>query len=167
MPRNLLAAALAALALAAGLTACGEKEETISTSTGSGTDGFAIAGEWTGELTQEGLPPFLVAVRIADPAAEGDSQVAYTGINCGGTWTFDGRGTSEPAVYTFTEQITQGAGGNCKGNGTVTLTANADAPQKLAYAFSGGGVQSSGTLQKTDAAGIAPVFAQAGVPLNL
>ena len=167
MARNPIPALLAALAIAAGLAACGEKEETVSGTTTSEAEGdFTIAGDWSGQLAQKGLDPFLVAVRIEDPSTQKPTQVAYTGINCGGEWHFDGLGRAEPAVYLFTEQITTGEGGNCKGSGKVTLTSDDAAPEQLSYVFNGGGVQSIGVLTKTGEAGIAPTFAQAGVTLD-
>jgi hypothetical protein len=36
-------------------------------------------------------------------------------------------------------------------------------PKSLGYLFTGGGVTSQGTLRKTDAAGLKPVFDEAGV----
>ena len=101
MARSPILALLASLALAAAIAACGEKEETIGTSTTSPSPTFDIAGDWSGQLTQKGLKPFLVAVRIG----EARSQVAYTGINCGGDWVSNGQTASEPKIYSFTEVI--------------------------------------------------------------
>ena len=82
------------------------------------------------------------------------------------TWKFDGLGSADAPVYEFTEQITTGAGGACKGSGTIKLASDDAAPTQLSYVFRGGDVRSSGTLTKTDEAGIAPTFAQAGVTLS-
>jgi hypothetical protein len=125
-----------------------------------------IAGRWTGELRQEGLKPFEVAVDIG---SDGDGEVAYTGIECGGEWTLDGVQPSAPPRYRFTEKISEGAGGNCKGTGTVSLSPiqsnspNRPAYNRLNYSFTGGGVTSAGVLHRTDPAHLAPVFEQAGV----
>jgi hypothetical protein len=121
-----------------------------------------IAGNWTGTLQQKGLKPFRIAVRIA---ANGGGDVAYTGIECGGHWRLASDVPSVPAPgYAFKEEITEGAGGNCKGTGTVIIRPDPPpAPNVLGYEFTGGGVASKGTLHKTDAAGLKPVFDEAGV----
>lgn len=162
--RARMLAALAMLALAAGLAACGEKQENIDTSA-AGSDISAITGDWRGELTQAGLEPFLVAVRIEQPGSGRSTQVAYTGIDCGGLWKLKAAPDTDPPSYLFSERIDQGAGGECKGKGSVTLKPKAIGGG-LGYTFLGGGVQSTGTLLRSDDAGIAPVFAQAGVPLK-
>ncbi len=173
MIRNGLLPALAAAALMVlPLAGCGEKDEpdlgsaattTSSTATTAAEPAAEVAGDWTGQLTQKGLKPFQVGVRI-DPSGSG--QVAYTGINCGGTWGLGpvraAEGSAVPR-YFFRETIKTGAGGDCKGKGSVTIT---PADGSLTYEFVGGGVESRGTLAKTDAAGLAPVFAQAGVVLK-
>lgn len=161
--RALLASA-AALALAGALSACGEKQEQIDTS-GTGLDISAIAGDWTGQLQQKGLDPFLVAVRIEQPGSGRSTQVAYTGIECGGTWKLKAASETDPPSYLFAEQIDEGAGGECKGRGSVTLIPKAKG-SGLSYKFLGGGVQSVGTLTPTDESRIAAVFAQAGVTLT-
>ncbi len=121
-----------------------------------------IAGDWTATLTQKGLEPFRIAVRISP---DGTGRVAYTGIDCGGSWTVKNALASlPPAAYNFREQITQGAGGNCKGEGVVSIGPDPPrAPKDLSYGFSGGGVTSEGVLHRTDAAGLRPVFDEAGV----
>ncbi len=121
-----------------------------------------IAGDWAGTLTQKGLAPFRIAVRISP---DGTGRVAYTGIECGGRWTLKSAlASSPPAGYNFRERITQGTGGNCKGRGVVSIGPDSPrAPKKLGYGFTGGGVSSEGTLHKTDAAGLKPVFDEAGV----
>jgi hypothetical protein len=52
-----------------------------------------ISGRWTGTLHQKGLKPFEIA---ADIGADGEARVAYTGIECGGEWTFEGVADSLP-----------------------------------------------------------------------
>jgi len=162
-------ALIAALALASALFAgCGEKEEpdlgaaTSATDTTATTGGTAaqpaaeLAGYWTGTLRQKGLAPFRVAVRI-DPSGTG--QVAYTGINCAGTWALGTVQESQPPTYNFRETIDRGAGRRCKGSGNVAIIPAGDS---LTYRFNGGGVTSRGTLDRSDAAGLRPIFKQAG-----
>jgi hypothetical protein len=125
-----------------------------------------ISGRWTGKLHQKGLKPFEIA---ADIGADGSGKVAYTGIECGGDWTLDEVQPSIPPGYHFTEEIREGAGGNCKGAGEVSLSPiqghspNRPAYNQLNYQFSGGGVTSRGLLHRTDAAHLAPVFKLAGI----
>jgi hypothetical protein len=121
----------------------------------------AVAGDWTGHLHQEGLAPFRIAVRI-EPS--GNGQVAYTGIDCAGEWK--PRGIMEPQshYYDFVERITRGAGSQCKGTGRVNTYLDATlGEQRLDYEFKGGGVTSRGFLRRTDAAGLKPIFDEAGV----
>ncbi|HEX6117749.1 MAG TPA: hypothetical protein VFY99_11675 [Solirubrobacterales bacterium] len=141
-----VATTIALLAVAAlALSACGEKEEPsaselATTSASQQTeDEFAIGGDWRGELRQKGLKPFSVAAQITGP--EGPNTVHYTGIDCSGKWTYEGRIGDE---YSFHERIDRGKGGECKGSGTVTLTAVG--PAELDYVFRGGGIESRGTL---------------------
>lgn len=157
-PRSLALALAATALLAAG---CGEKDEPqlAATTTAPPTGATAeIAGDWTGTLSQKGLKPFRVAVRI-EPA--GTARVAYTGIRCGGAWAHTATEESAPPRYRFAETIDSGAGGECKGTGEVTLVPRGEG---LSYTFTGGGVTSTGTLARTDATGLAPVFSQAGLP---
>jgi hypothetical protein len=125
-----------------------------------------ISGSWTGTLHQEGLAPFEIAVDIGGDAT---ARVAYTGIDCGGEWTLDEVRPSSPPGYLFTEQITEGSGGACKGTGTVTLSPiqrhapNGPAYTRMNYSFTGGGVISRGLLHRIHAGEVAPVFKQAGV----
>ncbi len=125
-----------------------------------------ISGEWAGKLHQEGLPPFEVAVDIG---ADATARVAYTGIACGGSWTLDEVRPSTPPGYVFTEQITEGAGGTCKGTGRVTLSPiqrhspNGPAYTRMNYSFTGGGVASRGLLHRIHAGEVAAVFKKAGV----
>jgi hypothetical protein len=138
-------AGLAAAILALAVAACGEKEEPSaselaqsSTSTQTEPE-FAIAGDWRGQLRQTGLKPFTVAAKIAGP--DGPNTVHYTGIDCSGTWTYEGQSGGE---YVFHERIDRGQGEKCKGKGTVSLTAAG--ANELQYVFQGGGVESRGTL---------------------
>ena len=125
-----------------------------------------IAGSWAGKLQQARLPPFKIAV---DLTANGTARVAYAGIDCGGDWTLDGVRPSTPPRYVFTEEIDEGAGGTCKGTGTVSLlpiqghSPNRPAYTRLNYRFSGGGVSSRGLLHRIHAGAEAPTFKQAGV----
>lgn len=146
--------AVVALALAVMVAGCGDDGDD-ETTTGAAGSTKAIAGIWTGELRQEGLPSFRVAAFIGE---NGEGQVAYTGINCGGFWT---PASQSPPSYSFTERINQGAGGNCKGSGSVALTENADGT--LSYRFEGGGVISEGVLSHTSLQELRAVFREAGV----
>ena len=125
-----------------------------------------ISGRWTGKLHQKGVKPFVIAVDIG---AAGSGEVAYTGIECGGHWTLDWVEASAPPRYFFKEEITEGAGGSCKGTGEVSLAPiqdnepNEPAYVRLNYQFTGGGVISRGLLHRTDAGAVAPVFEQAGI----
>ena len=136
----------ALLAVAAtSLSACGEKEEpsaselTQTSASEQTANDFAIDGDWRGQLRQKGLKPFVVTAQITGP--DGPNTVHYTGIDCSGKWTYEGRTGDE---YNFNERIDRGKGGQCKGAGTVTLTAVG--PAELDYQFQGGGVESKGTL---------------------
>lgn len=155
--------ALAALLI----TGCTDDEAGGGT-TLSGVDGITrqIAGRWTGKLHQKGLAPFQIAVDIG---ADGTGRVAYTDIACGGDWTLDQVQPFTPPQYLFAEEIKEGSGGTCKGTGRVSLSPiqshspNSPAYNRLNYEFTGGGVTSRGLLHRTDVAGLAPVFKQAGV----
>jgi hypothetical protein len=157
-----LLSAFAAL-LAGG---CGDGDSSDVTEPGAGIT-RQISGRWTGTLHQEGLKPFKIA---ADIGTGGDAHVAYTGIECGGEWTLDEVRPSLPPRYVFTERISEGAGGSCKGVGTVSLAPiqghapNRPAYNRLNYQFTGGGVTSRGLLHRTDPAHLVPVFKVAGVP---
>jgi hypothetical protein len=120
----------------------------------------SIAGDWIGTLKQRGLAPFRIAVRIEASAA---GRVAYTGIECGGRWNLDEILESKPPVYEFTEQINEGAGGECKGTGLVSVEHRTIGDPGLHYEFRGGGVVSRGLLHRTDSAGLKPTFDEAGV----
>ena len=125
-----------------------------------------IAGRWRGELHQKGLLPFEIGVDIS---ADGHGRVAYTGIECGGDWTLRGVQQTLPPNYVFTEKIDAGAGGSCKGTGTVTLAPiqrhapNEPAYSRLNYVFEGGGVSSRGLLRRTDASNLDQAFEGAGI----
>ncbi len=54
--------------------------------------------------------------------------------------------------------------GSYGGSGDVSIQPDAVAPKEaLDYSFRGGGVTSRGFLHRTDAAGVKPVFDEAGV----
>jgi len=103
-----------------------------------------LLGSWTGELHQAGLEPFRVIVGITSPTDPLQDQVHYSGIDCDGNWTYLSRAA---AGYRFREVINRGAGGNCKGAGEVVVTPRSG---ELAYVFKGGGVESRGTLHRTN-----------------
>lgn len=127
--KHRIALLAAALALT-GFAGCGDDDE-----------GFVIIGNWKGALKQRGLDAFQVTATIRDLDAPGLNTVHYTGIDCGGNWTFLGR---EDGVYRFREVINRGAGGICKGKGIVTLTPRGE--NTLGYRFRGGGVVSRGVI---------------------
>jgi hypothetical protein len=71
---------------------------------------------------------------------------------------------SSPPFITIEERITEGAGGECKGVGTVGLhPRSAAAGAALEYDFKGGGVTSHGLLHRTHGATLQRIFRQAGV----
>jgi hypothetical protein len=154
VPARSFIALLASVAVL--LAGCGGDEEPSDDSAVR-----AIAGNWTGDLEQQGLAPFRIAVRI-EPS--GNGEVAYTGIRCGGRWSLDKVVTSRPPQYEFTERIDRGAGGECKGSGRVDIEPDSVDPHSgLHYEFTGGGVSSRGLLGRTDLAGLNSVFAAAGL----
>jgi hypothetical protein len=155
---------VAVLVVVALLTAgCGGSDESsgskISTAGTNGGSTQGIIGQWTGTLTQAGLPPFRVAALIFP----GAGRVAYTGIDCAGDWKLDGGGDSSGS-YAFTETINEGAGGECKGTGTVHL--EHFAPKRLRYRFVGGGVTSQGVLRPARTPVWAAIFREAGVKVG-
>jgi hypothetical protein len=155
------------MALAASLIAgcSGGDESSDVTALGEGVT-RQVSGRWTGTLHQKGLKPFETAVDIG---SDGDAEVAYTGIRCGGEWSLDEVQPATPPRYVFAETIKEGAGGRCKGTGTVSLgpiqrqSPNRPAYHRLNYSFTGGGVASRGLLHRTDPEHLAPIFKQAGV----
>src|SRR3954451_13029872 len=155
--RWLLAVLVAVALVTAG---CGGSDDnSISTAATKGGSTRGIIGQWTGTLTQAGLPPFRVAALIFS----GAGRVAYTGIDCAGDWKLDSGGDSSGS-YAFTETINEGAGGKCKGTGTVHL--DSFAPKRLRYRFEGGGVSSQGILRPSPAHVWAAIFREAGVEVG-
>jgi hypothetical protein len=140
----------AAIALAVLVVAgCGEKSEPDlgaateeTTTVQNGGQAFDIRGRWDGVLEQKGIGSFGVEATINAPPGKRAGDVRYGGINCRGRWEYLGR---RGGAYRYRETITSGAGGECKGSGTVTLK-----PDKgeLEYEFRGGGVVSDGTLER-------------------
>jgi hypothetical protein len=104
----------------------------------------AVVGDWQGTLEQKGIKPFPIRVAIVSATDPEKNPVHYGGrIDCSGTWSYlDTRGP----VVRFRERIDSGAGGDCKGTGTVTVQASQNG--RLQYRFSGGGIESSGVLSK-------------------
>ncbi len=145
-------------ALALLLAGCGGSDSKSTPATKAGAT-QEIAGQWTGTLTQAGLPPFRVAVLIFD----GAGKVAYTGIDCAGEWRLDSGGDGTGS-YVFTETIKSGAGGQCKGTGTVRL--ERVAANRLRYRFEGGGVTSRGVLRPARMSEWTSIFQEAGVQVN-
>jgi hypothetical protein len=149
---------IAVLALALTLIAGCGSSGSDSTSTTSSVPGFQIVGSWSGELHQKGLQPFKVSANIRDLGDPAKNTVHYTGIDCGGNWTYLGVGaTSHVATgetvatseshYRFREVINRGVGGDCKGVGRVTMTPIG--PDTVDYVFRGGGVESRGQLTRS------------------
>ena len=102
----------------------------------------SVRGTWSGTLEQKGIKPFPIRVTIRSATDPKQNPVHYGGqIDCSGTWTYlDAEG---PDVR-FRERIESGAGGDCKGTGTVTVRPNQSG--RLEYTFTGGGVESTGVL---------------------
>jgi hypothetical protein len=138
-----------------------------------------LTGDWSGELTQEGLPPFRVAVRFDSggplPLIGKVTIVAYTEIECGGIWTWESTLDSNPPYHFFKEEIDQGAGGECKGSGEVEIrpeepcinpAANECGYRHLRYEFQSGGVTSKGVLTPAGPGELNRVFEEAGVDLE-
>ena len=159
-----LAIASLGTALAIGVLAgCGDDSdegEPGQTVTSGGAD-FRILGTWEGELRQKRLAPFRVTATIGDLDDPAANTVHYTGIDCGGNWTFLGGATvaatkvvgeveitTSTTRYPFREVINRGAGGECKGVGKVTLTPTG--ANRVFYEFRGGGVESTGVLSRVD-----------------
>jgi hypothetical protein len=158
-----------ALLLAIGallIGGCGDDEDAANLTTPGEGVTRQISGRWAGQLHQEGLKPFEIA---ADIGSDSTARVAYTGIECGGSWELTTVRESLPPQYGFTETIEEGSGGNCKGTGTVSLSPiqgdapNAPAYSRMNYQFTGGGVTSRGLLHRTDSPTLARVFREAGV----
>jgi hypothetical protein len=143
------------------IAGCGGSGDSGSSTSTAATKGSTqkISGQWTGKLSQAGLPPFRVAAAIFS----GAGKVAYTGIDCSGDWKLDSGGDSTGS-YVFTETITAGVGGNCKGTGTVHLEQLA--LKRLRYRFEGGGVTSRGVLRRARNAQWVRIFEEAGVQVN-
>jgi hypothetical protein len=89
------------------------------------------------------MRPFRIDAEIRSLQGPNRNSVSYTGIDCGGRWTYLGASNGE---YRFREVIDRGEGGDCKGVGKVTLEPRPDG--RLDYEFRGGGVESSGVLAR-------------------
>jgi hypothetical protein len=136
---------LLALLLSAGVAASGCGSEGTETSSAGGNPLVdSIHGEWAGTLHQADTNPFPIRVRIESEATPGDNVVHYGGeIGCGGTWRYLG---GDESSARFRETIDRGAGGRCKGSGSVTLSRPDGSADSLDYRFVGGGVESRGVL---------------------
>jgi hypothetical protein len=137
------APALLALLVVAFVGCGGDSDDETSTGAKGEPSGFEITGSWKGQLQQKGLKPFEVTATIGDLQDPAKNTVHYTGIDCGGNWTYLGR---EGKTYRFREVIDRGAGGDCKGQGEVRLTPFE--PVGVDYEFRGGGVESYGVLKR-------------------
>ena len=145
------AVALAVLAIAAA--GCGEKQEPDLSQVPpppqppapNPPPGLpaAVKGLWAGTLSQKGVKPFPIRVRIVSAAEPKRNVVHYGGqIDCSGRWAY--AGASGPTVR-FRETIDRGSGGRCKGSGEVGVTPGSRG--MLRYEFRGGGVHSTGVLR--------------------
>lgn len=133
---------LALCALALPLAGCGERDEPEIAAPDAQSQ-FEIRGQWRGQLTQQGEKPFSVQAEIVSLERFKANEVTYGGIDCSGTWEY--LGASESA-YRFQEKIERGAGGACRGEGTVSLTPLSD--DQVGYEFRGGAVVSRGELRR-------------------
>ena len=171
--RRLLLAIVAVTVAGSPLAGCGDEDGGDGTLNGAPKE---LAGDWSGRLTQKGLPSFRVAARFDQGGLDGSPPVvAYTGIDCGGTWTWEGTDESNPPIYMFEEEIDQGSGGECKGSGRVAIrpaepcqrvAANGCDYRHLRYRFSGGGVTSTGVLTPASDDEVTRIFEEAGVELD-
>ena len=139
MARAALAIPLLVLGLA--LAACGEREEPVITT--AEQPQFEITGTWAGELRQKGRKPFEVEASIVSLERSKQNTVRYSGIDCSGSWDFLG---ATSTAYRFREVIDRGKSKSCKGKGTVELTPLTQ--NSVDYVFRGGGVTSTGRLDR-------------------
>lgn len=141
---NTIAAAVLAIAAIALVPGCGGEEGNSQTTVTPA--GFAaVAGDWSGMLSQAATEPFPIDVSVESEDDPERNVVRYGGeIACSGTWGYLG---DEGAEILFREVIDRGRGGRCKGVGTVRLSPTADA-DRLDYEFRGGGVESEGVLSR-------------------
>jgi hypothetical protein len=140
-------ALVAALLVLGAATGCGEKSEEAATNPPEPA-GFKIEGRWSGELNQKALKSFRIDATIGSLDNPKQNTVHYTGIDCSGNWTFQGR---QETAYRFREVIDRGTSKTCKGVGTVTMTpVSAD---RADYEFRGGGVESQGVLSRGGSGG--------------
>jgi hypothetical protein len=95
-------------------------------------------------LQQPKRKPFRVSATIGSLDDPRQNEVSYTGIDCGGRWTYLGMAGT---TFRFREVIDRGQGGDCKGVGTVALTPTPDG--RLDYLFQRGGISSRGVLTRT------------------
>jgi hypothetical protein len=108
----------------------------------------AVVGDWQGTLDQKGIKPFPIRVTIASATDPAKNPVHYGGqIDCSGTWSYE---DAQGSQVRFRERIDSGAGGDCKGVGTVSVQPR---QSKLDYRFSGGGISSSGVLSQAQGSG--------------
>lgn len=155
-PLRAAGALACAVALAAGATACGEKDEPDLSQLPPVPQPQAadppqrlpraVVGRWQGTLRQQGLKPFSIRVEIASATDRKQNVVRYGGeIDCSGTWSY--LGVESPQVR-FRERIGRGGGGDCKSEGTVSLRPLPGEPERLGYEFRGRGVESRGALRR-------------------
>jgi hypothetical protein len=146
LPSALISGALLAAAALAGCGAGGPEPPAGSGPRAGPSAEADLIGRWRGRLRQRDLEPFTATADIRSLREPRRNVVLYTGIDCGGYWTYLGR---EEQTFRFRETIDRGKGGDCKGVGTVTL--ERESADRLRYEFRGGGVESRGTLVRQDA----------------
>jgi hypothetical protein len=142
-----LAAVCSAVLALTALAGCGEKSEPSLDSLKTQyrqQEEQAVVGDYEGTLRQKGQKPFKVTASVVSLKSSARNVVHYTGIDCSGTWIYQ---TRNGTAYVFREKIDRGASKQCKGAGTVTLTPLG--ANQYRYEFSGGGVKSTGTLERT------------------
>ncbi len=146
-----MAACVALVAACVGLVGCGGSGSGSSTAGAPSGErpgppppapGRFVVGSWHGELHQRAVPSFQIVVTVRSLSSSAANRVRYTGINCGGHWTYLG---TSGATVRFREVIDSGRGGKCKGAGEVMLSREG---ARLRYRFTGGGVVSRGFLSR-------------------
>lgn len=143
MRRSLLL--LSSLGVAGLLTACGQTPPDPPLPEPSTT--AELAGDWAGSLTESNGDSYDALITIADSLTKGQqgATVKYPGLGgvagCSGTWTYLGE---DLGSFTFSEEITSGAGSACVSGGKVTLTPSKD--DTLQMLFVGEGAESNGFL---------------------
>lgn len=133
---------LAGLAVSVLLLGCGGRESSRQAPSG-GPSAKKVIGNWRGEMSEKGLKPFRLRVRIASLGRASQNRYHYTGIDCSGVWKFLDRSDS---AFRFRELYGGGGGPKCIPSGTVTLTPSGSG--RLDFEYHGDGVTSRATLRR-------------------